>query len=62
MHKLIAIGWTGDYRCYLDLDRHTAIERWRNIYLKEDSSPPDDPHIIEFEFDDEFNAYEVSPT
>ncbi len=59
MHKLIAIGFTSDYNCYLDIDKSTAIERWRNIYLSQGAVPPSDPHIIEFEFEDEFLAYEV---
>lgn len=59
-HKIVAVGFLGDFTCYLDVDREIALERWKEPFLKEGSESPDDPCIIEFEFDDEFLAYEVS--
>ena len=60
-HRLIAIGWTGDLNCYLDVDRETALARWEAQFQNEYSEGPGAPPITEFEFDDEFYAYQIWP-
>lgn len=56
-HKLIVIGWLGVKHAYLD----TSLENAKARYLKEhDSLPtPEEDHITEFEFDDEFCVYDA---
>lgn len=58
-HKIVAVGFLGDFNCYLDVDREIALERWKGPFLKEGSESLGDPRIIEFEFDDEFHAYDI---
>jgi hypothetical protein len=72
MNKLIAIGFTGTKRVYLNITKSEAIER----YIAENSEsfvggrgdsqywrelPEDSPYIEEFTFDDSFDAYAVWP-
>lgn len=57
MNKLTAIGWTGSMIVYLNISREVAIER----YTKTSDFTPTNSMVTEFYFDDEFDAYEVSP-
>lgn len=56
-HKLIVIGYLGLKRCYLDVPREAAIERWKRAtgyqYILESSN------IVEIDFNDEFGTYDV---
>lgn len=56
-HKLITIGWLGGKRAYLDVSREEAIRR----YTEAEGNEPDEQHIEEFEFVDEFYTYEAGP-
>jgi hypothetical protein len=63
-NKLISIGWLGVKRCYLNVPREEAIRRYaRDEYDGNpgitDESLTKDRLIEEFEFDDEFHAYDV---
>jgi hypothetical protein len=53
---LIAIGWLGIKRVYLNLTREEALARYR---ASEGESCETDPQIEEIEFEDEFWAYDV---
>ena len=57
MNKLIVIGWIGVKRCYLNISREEAIRRYE---AAEGCSGIESTELIdEFEFEDEFGAYEV---
>lgn len=64
-NKLISIGWLGIKRCYLNVSREEAIKRY--VEEAENSILDDiDEHYLvrndlieEFDFDDEFSAYDV---
>jgi hypothetical protein len=63
-NKLISIGWLGIKRCYLNVSREEAIRRF--VRDECDGNPEitdetltKDRLIEEFEFDDEFYAYDV---
>lgn len=59
-NKVISIGYRGIKRCYLNIDRDKAVERYcksENITLEEFIDNRIDVDIIEFE--DEFSAYEI---
>ncbi|MEQ1950961.1 hypothetical protein [Mesorhizobium sp. CN2-181] len=61
-NKLIVIGWLGVKQCYLNVSREEAIRRYVE---KKDSSSVDETYlkqfdlIEEFEFGDEFSAYDA---
>ena len=55
MNRLIHIGWLGIQSCYLNVDRAEAIKR----FIADGNPEPQDSEIDEFEFDDEFGAYDV---
>lgn len=62
INKLIVIGFIGSKSCYLNVDMDTAIAR----YIKTEDITLDEFHeyetgVDEFEFNDEFSAYEVYP-
>ena len=57
-HKLIAIGYMGDRRVYIDLTRAEAIRR----YEASEGERVSDHPILEFSFDNEFWAYDVHET
>jgi len=52
-NKLVVIGFMGSMQCYLNVAREEAIQRFckENQYL--------DVCVAEFEFDDQFGAYDV---
>lgn len=55
-NTIIAIGYSGNMKCYLNISREEALKRF-NI-----SDGPFDPswhHISEFTFTDEFWAYAI---
>jgi hypothetical protein len=54
MNKIISIGWTGSKRCYLNISREEAVERY-----KKSEGVLDPPDVDEFEFGDEFGAYDL---
>lgn len=56
-NKLISIGWLGDQRVYLNVTREEAMRR----YEESEDEPAEETTILEFEFEDEFLAYDVSP-
>lgn len=61
-NKIIAIGYTGNFTCYLNISRKEAIER----YMKNNPFITLEDIVIEymvkeFEFDDEFLSYSVYP-
>ena len=61
-NNLIAIGYTGDMTCYLNISKEEAIER----YLKDNPVTTYEDIVIEnmikeFEFTDEFLSYSVYP-
>lgn len=64
-NKIISIGWTGCKNCYLNVSREEAIARYNESERTIGSDPYDEAYLTkhgiieEFEFDDEFNAYEV---
>ena len=53
-HKLIVIGYLGLKRCYLDMSREEAIDRWQKMTGYQFA-----PNVSEIEFDDEFGAYDL---
>jgi hypothetical protein len=57
MNKIIAIGYTGQKRCYLNISREEAVSRYLNSEgIKQGLG---DEKIDEFEFDTEFAGYDV---
>ncbi|RUX60132.1 hypothetical protein [Mesorhizobium sp. M7A.F.Ca.CA.002.12.1.1] len=62
MNKLVVIGWLGIKTCYLNLSREDAIKRYKqdnpdSLFEEEALKRPD--LIQEFEFEDEFGAYDA---
>jgi len=55
MNKLISIGYIGLKRCYLNI----PLEEAKRRYQEDEEEVPDTDIIYEFEFDDEFCAYDV---
>ncbi len=53
MNKLISIGYIGLKRCYLNI----SLEEAKRRYQEDEEEIPD--NIYEFEFEDEFCAYDV---
>ncbi len=58
VNKLICVGFLGVRRCYLNLDREDAVRRYLEA-LGEESLDGGEEWITEFEFTDEFGAYDV---
>ena len=57
MNKIIHIGFMGLQSCYLNVSKEEAIKRY-----KKDNDISDDEQMYdvrEFEFDDEFEAYDI---
>lgn len=67
-NKLVVVGWLGVKKCYLNVPREEAIDR----YVKSELAGYETPEQIqkmrkdvaamwteEFEFDDEFSAYDA---
>lgn len=57
-NKLYVIGFIGIKKCYMNIPKQEAIER----YCKEndlDAATFDEESVDEVEFDDEFEAYDV---
>lgn len=57
-HLMIAIGYLGLMRCYVDLTLDEAKRRY--IESEGDDTSLDGVGITVFGFDDEFHSYEVS--
>lgn len=59
MNKLIVIGWMGIKKCYLNIPKEEAIER----FCKENELTENDLNkydlINEYVFKDEFDAYDA---
>jgi len=61
MNTLIVIGWLGCKKCYLNISREEAIERYkRDDGTGEEEWVAIEEDIEEFQFEDEFSAYDVS--
>ena len=68
-NKLIVIGFIGDKKCYFNVSREEAIERYKksefeNDYVNYDLEEiieimSEDEFVEELEFDDEFECYEI---
>lgn len=59
-NKLIVIGWLGDMKAYLNVTKEKALTRYAKI--DDITLAEAETHIRhEFEFEDEFNAYDVYP-
>lgn len=60
-HKLISIGYLGSKRCYLNVNDHEAIQRYcfSESMTSKQFDENEDIQIDEFEFDDEFCAYDI---
>ena len=60
MNTLIVIGQLGCKKCYLNISREEAIRRYkRDNGTGEDEWAAIEGDIIEFQFEDEFSAYDV---
>lgn len=57
-NKIIAIGWTGLKRCYLNISREEALDRYK-AEQGDHGFDADEVPIKEIEFDDVFEAYDV---
>lgn len=56
MNKVIAIGFLGVQTCYLNVDKDEAIRR----YCEENEIDDiDGVTVREFEFDDQFEVYDI---
>ena len=61
MNTLIVRGWLGCKKCYLNISREEAIERYkRDDGTSEEEFSAIEEDIEEFQFEDEFGAYDVS--
>ncbi len=60
-NKLIAIGHLGCMTCYLNVSEKEAIRRFNKENYDIDSDVLEDS-IKSFEFDDQFEAYDVDKT
>lgn len=66
-NKLITIGWLGVKRCYLNISREEAVRRYvekeATFYTPEEFAKEKEyieaNMVEEFEFDDEFEAYDA---
>jgi prefoldin subunit 5 len=59
-NKLIVIGWLGMKRCYLNISREEAIERYKkDEEILEEEWVEIEEDIKEFQFEDEFYAYDA---
>lgn len=64
-NKLITIGWTGTKRCYLNVPREEAVRRFVKSEMygyettEEIALTTAESLVEEFEFDDEFGAYDA---
>ena len=58
-NKIISIGFLGGQKCYLNISREDAVKR----YAESEGSTIDEVlsgyTVKEFEFEDEFSAYDV---
>ncbi len=61
MNKIITIGYLGYNRCYLNITKEDAIERYckEEKINKEEFEKNDDISIYTTEFKDEFGCYEI---
>ena len=60
MNTLIVIGWLGCKKCYLNVSREEAIRRYKiDDRTGEDEWTAIEGDIIEFQFEDEFSAYDA---
>ena len=55
MNHLIVIGYIGTKRCYLNM----SLEEARARYVKTEGEEPEPRLIDEFDFEDEFGAYDA---
>lgn len=60
MNKLVVIGWMGVKTCYVNVPVKEAIRRWEADNGQIDESMVNESFIAEFDFMDEFDAYDAS--
>ena len=59
-NSLVTIGFIGSRNCYLNVDLEDAIERYiKDEDITEDEFYEYETPFEEFEFEDEFTAYEI---
>jgi len=61
-HVIVAIGFLGCLRCYIDLDYETIVERFKVDFLGEGSNETSDHReysVILLGFDDTFEIYDL---
>ena len=70
-NKLIVIGWLGHKRCYLNVSRNEAVRRYveqemhgweTTAEIAQMRQTTAESMTEEFEFDDEFSAYDAWAT
>jgi len=59
MNTLIVIGCLGIRKCYLNISKEEAIERYKKSEEIDELDSETEEDIKEFQFEDEFNAYDV---
>ena len=61
-NTLVVIGWLGNKSCYLNVPREEAIQRYlehNRPYAETREALEHHDKIQEFEFEDQFGAYDV---
>ena len=56
-NKIICVGYLGIKRCYLNVNKEDAVKRYLELLGEE--MVGSEEQITEFEFTDEFGAYDV---
>jgi len=60
MNKLIVIGWIGIKKCYLNIEKEEAIERYmKSEEMTREEFDEAELSCDEVKFDDEFDAYDI---
>lgn len=61
MNKIIKIGYLGDSKCYLNIEKDEAIERYciSEGYTIEEFKKDSGLDLKIIEFDDEFSCYDI---
>ena len=60
MNKIISIGYLGIKRCYLNISKHAAINKYcKSENISIERFEVDDIPIDIIEFDDEFGTYSI---
>jgi hypothetical protein len=60
MNTIIAIGWTSSYRCYLNLSKEEAIEKYMKEHNVSEYTLEELRGMIkEINFNDSFSVYDI---